>query len=259
MGEPPTTRQETARRGTPHDIGDDTMITTQRAILLTAILALAPIASFAQTGTLFVEGENVGIGTATPTSSLHVRKSNGNAKILVHELSSTPASRTMLQLANNGGIRFNFLSTNTNSNWELISGTTFVVNRGGSGVNEMIINSGGNVTIGGTLTQNSDRATKTDILAVNPTVVLAKVAELPIATWRKTGDTGTHLGPMAQDFAAAFGLGEDDRHIAVIDMAGVSLAAIQGLYDLVRDQSEEIQELRARLVDLEERDATADR
>ncbi len=39
-----------------------------------------------------------------------------------------------------------------------------------------------------------------------------------------------HVGPMAQDFYAAFGLGLDDKHITTIDEGGVALAAIQGLY-----------------------------
>jgi hypothetical protein len=34
---------------------------------------------------------------------------------------------------------------------------------------------------------------------------------------------------MAQDFYAAFGLGEDDKHITTSDEGGVALAAIQGL------------------------------
>jgi hypothetical protein len=36
---------------------------------------------------------------------------------------------------------------------------------------------------------------------------------------------------MAQDFYAAFGVGEDDRHITSIDEDGVALAAIKGLYE----------------------------
>ena len=38
------------------------------------------------------------------------------------------------------------------------------------------------------------------------------------------------MGPTAQDFYAAFGLGEDERHISTVDADGVALAAIQGLY-----------------------------
>lgn len=38
-----------------------------------------------------------------------------------------------------------------------------------------------------------------------------------------------HIGPMAQDFNAAFQLGESDRAITTVDADGVALAAIQGL------------------------------
>ncbi len=194
---------------------------------------------------------DVGIGTGSPDTKLHIEGSDGDTQLKVEETNGTVASRTVAALVNNGEVRLNFLSTNTAANWELISGTQFIVNRGGSGVNEMVINSGGNVTIAGTLTQNSDRTTKTDISPVDPEAVLAKVAQLPIATWRKIGDTGMHLGPMAQDFAAAFGLGEDDRHVSVIDLAGVSLAAIQALQGQVQVKDLEIQELQQRLVALE--------
>jgi cell division protein FtsB len=38
------------------------------------------------------------------------------------------------------------------------------------------------------------------------------------------------MGPVAQDFRAIFGLGEDERTIATVDADGVALAAIQGLH-----------------------------
>jgi Skp family chaperone for outer membrane proteins len=37
------------------------------------------------------------------------------------------------------------------------------------------------------------------------------------------------LGPVAQDFYQAFGLGDSDRTISTVDANGVALAAIQGL------------------------------
>jgi hypothetical protein len=53
---------------------------------------------------------------------------------------------------------------------------------------------------------------------------------LPISEWNFKEDADTrHLGPMAQYFHAAFGLGTDDKHIATVDANGVALAAIQGL------------------------------
>jgi regulator of replication initiation timing len=43
------------------------------------------------------------------------------------------------------------------------------------------------------------------------------------------------MGPTAQEFYAAFGLGEDDKHITTVDADGVALAAIQGLHQLVKE------------------------
>ena len=61
-----------------------------------------------------------------------------------------------------------------------------------------------------------------------------------------------HLGPMAQDFRSAFGLGEDNRHIdTVADSEGVALAAIQGLYRQNRALERENQSLNDRLLRLE--------
>ena len=76
----------------------------------------------------------------------------------------------------------------------------------------------------------SDRNLKENFAVISPAEVLEKVSALPICRWNFKGDHATpHLGPMAQDFHAAFGLGTDDKHIATVDADGVALAAIQGL------------------------------
>ena len=59
-----------------------------------------------------------------------------------------------------------------------------------------------------------------------------------------------HLGPMAQDFRAAFGLGEDDRHISTSDIDGVALAAIQGLNQKVEEARAENAALKNELAEL---------
>jgi hypothetical protein len=56
-----------------------------------------------------------------------------------------------------------------------------------------------------------------------------------------------HVGPRAQDFAAAFGVGEDDRHIHVVDASGVALAAIQALAARLAEAEANIAELQAEL------------
>ncbi len=67
-------------------------------------------------------------------------------------------------------------------------------------------------------------------MALDDATVLAKVAALPVSEWSYTSERGVrHVGPMAQDFYAAFRVGEDDRHITSIDEDGVALAAIKAL------------------------------
>ena len=60
---------------------------------------------------------------------------------------------------------------------------------------------------------------------------------------------------MAQDFHAAFGLGDDDKHINQLDSESVALAAIQGLYQTMKIETAtkdaEIAALKHRLADLE--------
>ena len=77
----------------------------------------------------------------------------------------------------------------------------------------------------------SDRTSKTHFASVNERELLDRLAELPVQTWnyKSQNDSVRHIGPTAQDFAAAFHVGEDDRHIATVDEGGVALAAIQGL------------------------------
>jgi hypothetical protein len=77
----------------------------------------------------------------------------------------------------------------------------------------------------------SDRNVKTDVAPLDDAAVLDKVAALPISRWSYKSERGVrHVGPMAQDFYAAFKVGEDDKHITSIDEDGVALAAIKALH-----------------------------
>jgi hypothetical protein len=100
------------------------------------------------------------------------------------------------------------------------------------------LGNGAYCTAGGQWTSVSDRNAKEDFTPIRTRDVLAKVAALPISEWRyKVERNGVkHLGPMAQDFHAAFGLGESDRAIGSVDADGVALAAIQGLNQKVEDE-----------------------
>jgi len=75
----------------------------------------------------------------------------------------------------------------------------------------------------------SDRDAKAGSAEVDVDAALAGVRALPVTSWSDRDDDPRvrHVGPMAQDFAAGFGVGEDDRHIHAVDANGVALAAIQ--------------------------------
>jgi len=124
---------------------------------------------------------------------------------------------------------FDFASTAANQfRVRATGGVTFV----------LAIDAGGNptwtcsVVNGGSWACSSDRNLKENLAHVDGTKVLAQLSSVPIYTWSaKGGDPAVrHIGPMAQDFYAAFGLGNDDKTISTIDLDGVALAAIQGLY-----------------------------
>ena len=91
----------------------------------------------------------------------------------------------------------------------------------------------------------SDRNQKKGIAPVDTREILDKVARLPISTWTYVEEPSAvrHLGPMAQDFRASFGLGNDDRSYNSVDAHGVALAAIQALERMVAAQEKRIANL----------------
>jgi hypothetical protein len=91
----------------------------------------------------------------------------------------------------------------------------------------------------------SDRAVKDNLKPLDGRETLEKLAQLPVYEWnyKAQADTVRHVGPTAQDFSAAFGVGEDDRHITAVDADGVALSAIQGLYQVMREKDAVIQRL----------------
>ena len=99
---------------------------------------------------------------------------------------------------------------------------------------------------------SSDRNIKEQFQPVNPAEVLARVASLPITSWNFKQDAATrHIGPMAQDFYAAFNVGSDEKHIATVDEGGVALAAIQGLNAKLKEKEAQLEALEKRLAELE--------
>ncbi|TWT93770.1 tail fiber domain-containing protein [Stieleria varia] len=222
---------------------------------------------------LSVREEGVGIGTYDATAPLHVY-SDGNpfseASVRVeNNLGGSPVQREMFSLVNNGGSKFTFTDTSNGNRWLFATQNngSFVCSRSGTNGNEFVITADGRVTMGpgpainfnlapngnlqiaGTLTQSSDKNLKTAFMSVDPLTILDRVASMPVQSWQFKFDEPElrHLGPTAQDFHAAFGLGQDDKTIAPVDGIGVSLAAIQALKIECVEKDNRIDELEVEL------------
>jgi hypothetical protein len=92
----------------------------------------------------------------------------------------------------------------------------------------------------------SDSNAKTKVTAIKPREILDKLSRLPVTEWQyKHNPDRRYIGPMAQDFRAAFGLGYDDKSISTLDSDGVMYAAIQGLVEELKERDAKIGELEA--------------
>ncbi len=99
----------------------------------------------------------------------------------------------------------------------------------------------------------SDRSRKENFRTEDGERTLAKIAAMPIQSWNyKAQDPSIrHLGPTAQDFYAAFGLGQSELTITTTDIDGVNLLAVQALEKRTAELRAENQRLREQLDELE--------
>jgi trimeric autotransporter adhesin len=97
----------------------------------------------------------------------------------------------------------------------------------------------------------SDRNAKANFAPIDARAVLERVLTLPVSTWVYRTDPSTpHIGPVAQDFHAAFGVGSDDKTINTVDEGGIALGAIQGLNAKLEEQVAEIAALKLQVAEL---------
>ena len=184
--------------------------------------------------------------------------------------SSTSGAAVQAESTNPGGIAITGRNNSDDATLVLNNTGTGRLIRAFSGGTQLLnLENNGNLSIAGTLTQNSDRNQKEAIEPVNVDDVLDRLAGLEISSWRYLrSDNGVrHIGPMAQDFHAAFGFGISENTISAVDAQGIAFAAIQGLnqrliasnaelhteVNALKSQSDEMLELAERNADLEKR------
>jgi len=103
----------------------------------------------------------------------------------------------------------------------------------------------------------SDENRKTGFRDLDGEVVLGKLAAMRVREWSYTTQDAAirHVGPTAQDFHDAFGLGESAARIGTVDADGIAFAAVKALEARTRETNarltRENDELRARIARLE--------
>lgn len=208
--------------------------------VLAAVLAVSAPALQAQ-DTLTVTSDGVAIGSVPP----------GNVDFLLTNVSGSGVTRFTLSNVSAGA---NWIYSNSGAG-------NFLVAKAGTGANEATFREAnhGVATLsvtghvqGTSFKSTSSRALKTAFEPIDSSSILASVVDLPVGAWRyKTeGEDVRHVGPFAEDFQSAFGLG-DGNTIATVDADGILFAAVQALNSKLEARDAQIATLTERLAALE--------
>jgi hypothetical protein len=223
-----------------------------------------------QSNTATASSANVGGGSANAASGIGASVPGGSANAssgnYAIALGQRAKSVNAGAFAFADGSAFDFATTATNQfAMRATGGVRFVTAVNGSGAPAAGVALGAG---SGTWSNLSDRNAKRDLTPVDDAALLQRLDAMPMYRWRYNAEPSgaLHLGPVAQDFHTAFGLGDSDRRIVDVDASGVALAALKALQArvaqreaLIGERARQLDALRARVQDLEAalRDAAA--
>ena len=222
-------------------IGQDTRASADNATAFGLRSTAAQVSSFA------VGEDNTASGAASVALGYHAHTNARQGSFVFSDRSSVDTLRAGVNHSANwrvsGGFRI-FTSSNLSTGVTIQSGTS--VSNWGQSSAVISTSTGAYLSTSGAWTNASDVNRKHDFRDVSGEEVLDKLRNLPITTWSYRVDDSAirHIGPTAQDFRRAFGLGNDSVTIATIDPDGVSLAAIKALDERSRTQQTTLRDLR---------------
>jgi hypothetical protein len=118
---------------------------------------------------------------------------------------------------------------------------------------------GAYLTWSGTWTNASSRNVKDNFMGYDRHDLLEKISSMPVQFWEYRDSDERHIGPVAEDFVSAFDVGivrdsdgqREDHYLAASDVAGVALAGVKELIEIVNELRDENKELKSRIEELE--------
>ncbi len=196
----------------------------------------------------------VGINTTGPIAALDVSYASSFTKPQI-SLSSTTVD---------GFARLRFTSLRSSGDyrlWDIAAAgfdSTLRFYAFGVGSNVVIFSGVGNriradngayLSAGGVWTNASSRTYKNRIKLINKDSILEKILLVPVYSWYYINSNERHIGPLSEDFHKVFPVGDmtdpsRTKSLSALDVAGVSLAATQQLYLLVKQLKAENEDLR---------------
>jgi hypothetical protein len=201
-----------------------------------------------QVSSFSIGEQNTASGAASVAMGYHAHTNARQGSFVFADRSTVDTLRAGVNHSSNwrvsGGFRI-FTASNLSTGVTIQSGAS-VSNWGQS--NAVISTStGALLSTGGVWTNSSDVNRKHLFENISGEDILLKVRNLPITKWsyRNENRNVKHIGPMAQDFYAAFGLGNDEKSIGTVDADGVALASIKALESRTSKILTELETLKA--------------
>ncbi len=191
-------------------------------------------------------------GFAAQGIGYHVTASGNYATAFgQYSVASGENSVTMGYHANSNNMKGSFVYSDYSSTTVFATATApnqFMVKAAGGTIfySNSTLTTGVSLPAGGGAWQTlSDKHKKEHFRKVNAETILKKIADIEINSWnyKSQSEDIRHIGPMAQDFYAAFGFGENNTTITTTDLDGVNLIAIQALAKRTKELNDKIKEL----------------
>ena len=206
-------------------------------------------------------GSQAKIGTTSSTSDFHIGAITIGAQSEIQGDGSTGAIAIGYDAVASGinAVAIGTTATNSSANSVVLGGvstTDWAFGRqstaAGAAFQVGLYNGNGNgayLTDGGSWTNASSIAFKTNFVTLSNAWILEKIKGLNISKWDYKNTSETHIGPIAEEFTETFevGVAGENEHLSTVDVSGVALKGVQALIEENEALKAQIQMLMERM------------